>query len=160
MKYFNLSLLVSAVLATSAAMAGDGDWGADAKFKMMDRDSDGKVTSSEHTTSAKAMFTKMDADKDGKVTGSEMDASHAAMKEGHEGKSPHAAHEGKHDREMSSAQKIAMIDEDGDGAITAAEHAAGSQSMFKKMDGNGDGSLSKEECREGHKKMMTAADSE
>jgi hypothetical protein len=61
---------------------------------------------------------------------------------------------------VETAQKIAVIDADGDGVITAAEHQSGSQRMFARMDMNGDGSLSKEECREGHKKMMTATDGE
>lgn len=159
MKYFRISALASAVLAAGAASAGD-DWGADAKFKAMDADADGKVTMNEHTTGARSMFTRMDADKDGKVTATEMDASHSKMKDGQDRKAAHASHEGKEHGRMSSARHIAMIDTDGDGAITAAEHASGSQRMFKKMDANGDGSMSKDECREGHKKMMTAADTE
>jgi Ca2+-binding EF-hand superfamily protein len=164
-KSFKLSVLVSTVLAASAALAGGGEWSADAQFKMMDADADGKVTSSEHAAGAEAMFMKMDADKDGKVTAGEMDALHAAMKDqAHTAMKDQSkdstSHDGKHAREMSSEQKIAVIDTDGDGVITAAEHQSGSQRMFARMDGNGDGSLSKEECREGHKKMMTAADAE
>jgi Ca2+-binding EF-hand superfamily protein len=162
-KSFKLSVFVGTVLAASATLAGGGEW--DAQFKRMDADADGKVTSTEHAAGAKSMFMKMDADKDGKVTAGEMDASHAAMKDkAHTAMKDQSkdstSHAGKHVREMSSAQKIAVIDADSDGAITAAEHQSGSQRMFAKMDMSGDGSLSKEEFREGHKKMMTAADAE
>jgi Ca2+-binding EF-hand superfamily protein len=164
-KSFKLSLLVSTVLGASAALAGGSEWSADAQFKMMDADADGQVTSTEHAAGAQSMFMKMDADKDGKVSAGEMDASHAAMKDqAHTATKDQSkdstSHDSQHTREMSSEQKIAVIDADGDGVITAAEHQSGSQRMFAKMDRNGDGSLSKEECREGHKKMMTDADAE
>jgi Ca2+-binding EF-hand superfamily protein len=153
MKHRKLSLLVGAVLATGSALAGDGASSVDAQFKMMDANADGKITASEHATGAKSMFTKMDADKDGKITAGEMDASHGAMKD----KSKTGeGDDSQHAREMSSEQKISRIDTDGDGVITASEHASGSQMMFAKMDSNSDGSLSKEECREGHKRMMTS----
>jgi Ca2+-binding EF-hand superfamily protein len=155
MKAFKLPVFVSTVLAASVTLAGGGKW--DAQFTMMDADADGKVTSTEHAAGAKSMFTKMDADKDGKVSAGEMDASHAAMKDQSKDST---SHDGKHVREMSSAQKIAVIDADSDGVITAAEHQSGSQRMFARMDMSGDGSLSKEEFQEGHKKMMTAADAE
>ena len=73
---------------------------------------------------------KMDADKDGKVTAGEMDASHAAMKnKAHtvmkDQSKDSTSHDGKHVREMSSAQKMPVIDADSDGAITAGRASVG-----------------------------------
>lgn len=48
----------------------------------------------------------------------------------------------------------AMMDADGDGAISAAEHAAGAQKMFQMADANGDGSISADEMQAMHGRMM------
>ena len=56
---------------------------------------------------------------------------------------------------MKSADKIKAMDTDGDGKLSAAEHAAGAKEMFGKMDKSGDGNLSKTEMNEGHDKMMS-----
>lgn len=48
----------------------------------------------------------------------------------------------------------AMMDADGDGAISAAEHAAGAAKMFAKADANGDGSVSADEMKAMHAHMM------
>ena len=87
-------------------------------------------------------FYNHDADRNGKVTAAEMDAAMAAK-----GEKP-----GKYDK--TSAEKIQVIDQNGDGKLTVAEHDAGTEKMFAKMDTNGDGSLSKDECDEGQKLMQ------
>ena len=69
------------------------------------------------------MFVTMDANHDAKVTASEMDAAHKKVT-GRDA-SPN---------DLSSVEKIKAIDSDGDGVLTAAEHAAGSQKMFDAMD--------------------------
>ncbi|MEO8503588.1 MAG: EF-hand domain-containing protein [Acidobacteriota bacterium] len=123
----------------SATLAHD----AAAEFQSMDTNGDGKISADEHAAGAKKMFDAMDADHDGKVTAAEMDAAHAkrmGMKSSHS--------------EMSSADKIKVIDTDGDGVLTAAEHAAGARSMFDAMDTDKDGSLSKAELEAGHAKLM------
>ncbi|MET3930979.1 Ca2+-binding EF-hand superfamily protein [Lysobacter sp. OAE881] len=131
------------LLAPAAVMAGDD------KAKLMDTDGDGMVSSAEHAAGAKTMFTQMDANSDGKVTAAEMDAHHAAKMGGKSG-----------DRmKMSSADKIKKLDTDGDGAISAAEHDAGSAQMFTKMDTNGDGNLTAAEMKAGHDKEMRSAKS-
>ncbi|MBU8975187.1 MULTISPECIES: hypothetical protein [unclassified Lysobacter] len=128
-------LLGSLLLVPAAAMAGD-------KAKM-DTNGDGSVSAAEHAAGAKAMFTSMDANSDGNVTAAEMDVRHAAK----------AA--GKPDRmKMTSAEKIKTIDTNGDGQLSAAEHAAGSQAMFTKMDANGDGNLTAAEMKAGHEAAM------
>jgi hypothetical protein len=58
----------------------------------------------------------------------------------------------------SADAKIKKIDTDGDGTITAAEHEAGSRKMFDKMDKDHNGKLSAAEIQAGHDRMMTAED--
>ena len=48
----------------------------------------------------------------------------------------------------------AMMDSDGNGAISAAEHAAAAQKMFAKADANGDGSVGADEMKAMHQQMM------
>jgi Ca2+-binding EF-hand superfamily protein len=127
-----------ALLASPVAFAGND---AEKQFKKMDTNSDGQISRAEHAAGAKLMFTQCDANKDNAVTAAEMDAAVVA----------HGEKPAKHDK--SSAEKIKMIDQNGDGKLTAAEHEAGSDKMFAMMDKNSDGSLSKEECDEGHKSM-------
>lgn len=127
-----------ALVALPAAFAG-GD--SDKHFKMMDTNGDGKISRAEHAAGAKQMFLKCDANHDGVVTAAEMDAAAAAQ-----GEKP-----GKHDK--TSAEKIQMIDQNGDGQLTTAEHEAGTETLFAKMDKDGDGFLSKEECEDGQKMM-------
>ena len=55
---------------------------------------------------------------------------------------------------MSAAEKIKVINTNGDGILSAEEHAAGSESMFEKMDTNHDSALSVEEIDAGHLRMM------
>jgi hypothetical protein len=120
-----------ALCALPVAFAGpDGD----KHFKMMDANGDGKITRAEHAAAAKQMFTQCDANQDGTVTAAEMDTAMTAK-----GEKPGKG-------EISSAEKIKMIDQNGDGKLTAAEHATGTEQMFGKMDTNADGTLSKEEC--------------
>jgi Ca2+-binding EF-hand superfamily protein len=114
----------------------------DHMFQMMDSNGDGKLSSDEHAAGVRKMFDMMDANKDGKVTAAEMDAAHERM-----GKKAHTG-------EMSSTEKIRMMDTDNDGVLTADEHAAGAKMMFDKMDTNKDGFLSKSEMAAGHQKMM------
>jgi Ca2+-binding EF-hand superfamily protein len=148
-----------ASILCSVAVAGGGK---DDKLSMMDKNGDGKVTSTEHADGAKMMFTKMDSDKDGNVTAAEMDAAHASMK-GKDHAKDHATartdagptDEKMQDKKaydqtgtgksmpkmMSSAQKIAAMDTNNDSKLSAAEHAAGAKQMFTKMDADRDGSL-------------------
>jgi Ca2+-binding EF-hand superfamily protein len=127
-----------ALVALPAVFAG-GD--ADKHFKMMDTNGDGKVSRAEHAAFAKQMFLKCDANHDGIVTAAEMDASAVAQGE----------KTSKHDK--TSAEKIQMIDQNGDGQLTAAEHEAGTETLFAKMDKDGDGFLSKDECEDAQKMM-------
>jgi Ca2+-binding EF-hand superfamily protein len=137
-----VALTAGALLASHAMAAKPADE-TDKGFAMMDADKDGKISAAEHAAGAKAMFEKMDVDKDGKVTAAEMTARHKAVT-GHTAKKS----------DMSAAEKIKMVDSDGDGVLTADEHAKASESMFAKMDTDKDGFLSKQEVNAGHAAMM------
>jgi Ca2+-binding EF-hand superfamily protein len=134
-------LMLTCCLALAVLPAAFAGSDADKHFKMMDANGDGKISRAEHAAGAKEMFLKCDANHDGIVTATEMDASMAAQ-----GEKP-----GKHDK--TSAEKIQMIDQNGDGQLTAAEHAAGTETLFAKMDKDGDGFLSKDECDDAQKMM-------
>jgi Ca2+-binding EF-hand superfamily protein len=146
-----LILTVSGMVALGGLMlpetarANETKAGGPDMFQMMDTDRDGKISPAEHAAGSRMMFQKMDANHDGKVTAAEMDVFHAKMAVGQKA-TPMT---------MSSAEKIKAIDTNGDGALSAEEHAAGSKMMFDKMDTDKDGYLSKAELEAGHAKMMT-----
>ena len=167
----------TACILCGIALAGHDK---DDHMKMMDTNGDGKVTATEHANACKQMFTKMDANGDGHVTAAEMDAASPMMKSHKDHQDATAArNEDGHDKEnaadksydqnaqkqnnmrggrmMSSSEKIAVMDTNNDGQLTAEEHAAGAKKMFGKMDKDGDGTLTAQELREGHR-MMTASD--
>jgi Ca2+-binding EF-hand superfamily protein len=125
--------------------------GVDEEFKKMDANGDGKISADEHAAGAKMMFEKMDADHDGKVTVAEMDAAHAR------GDASHEKAEARGPERLSSAEKIKMMDTNGDGVLSADEHALGAKSMFDKMDTDHDGFLTKVELKAGHEKLMSKA---
>ena len=128
-----------ALVALPLARANNG--GAEAKFKAMDTDGDGRVSRAEHAAGARAMFEAMDTNHDGVVTADEMTAYKNSKGEANRAS------------EMSSSDKIKAVDEDGDGKLTAAEHEAKSTDMFTKMDTDGDGYLSLSEMTAGHEMM-------
>ena len=136
-------MVVTATLASVVFAAGSKSSTADAEFRAMDTNKDGKLSAEEHATASKKMFDMMDANRDGKVTAAEMTAAHQRIT-GKKAKKP----------DMSAAEKIKVIDTDGDGILTAEEHAAGSHSMFEKMDTDKDGFLTKDELAAGHAQML------
>lgn len=173
MKSFASKLVPVAIASILCGIALAGG-GKDDHMKMMDANGDGKVSATEHDAGAKKMFTKMDSNKDGRVTTAEMDAAHPMMKHDHDQQT--ARHEDGHDKEnvadkpadqstrthagkmMSSREKIAAMDTNNDGQLSAAEHATGAKKMFSKMDTDSDGTLTAQELREGHRTMTTASD--
>ena len=58
---------------------------------------------------------------------------------------------------MTSADKIAVIDTNQDGIVTAEEHAAGARVMFERMDVNHDGKVTAAEMDAAHKAMSANA---
>ncbi|MET0555733.1 MAG: hypothetical protein ABW221_22025 [Vicinamibacteria bacterium] len=140
-------LVVSAVLfagslAAHAYAANTKPVGGD-EARKMDTNADGKVSPEEHAAGAAKMFAAMDADRNGTVTAAEMTSAHERVTGG---KTTAGS--------MSSAEKIKVVDGDGDGALTAAEHAAGSRAMFERMDVDRDGFVTAAELAAGHAAML------
>jgi hypothetical protein len=103
-------------------------------FRDMDRDGNGVLTSAEHVNGTRAMFREMDADRDEVVTAEEMTAARLAIT----GQEPKPG-------EMSSEEKIAEIDRDRDGKLSAKEHAVGARIVFDRTDVDRNGTLSQAE---------------
>jgi hypothetical protein len=155
-----LTAAIATALATNAFAGGTEDHGklphsVATEMHMMDLDTDGRVSAAEHAAGAKRMFKTMDRNQDTRVTAAEMDAAHQTLQPG---KTRDGYADRKAKTEMSSTEKIKVVDTDHDVALTAQEHAAGSESMFSKMDLDRDGFLTLKEMEAGHTKMMTASD--
>jgi Ca2+-binding EF-hand superfamily protein len=140
-----LSLAVAGAAVSAAAGTAKTD-PVDHEMKMMDTNGDGKVSAEEHAAGAGRMFATIDANRDGRVTAAEMGAAHERV-------TGHKPAKG----EMGAAEKIKVIDTDGDGALTAEEHRAGSKKMFDLMDANKDGALTREEMSAGQAMKMQRA---
>jgi len=140
-----LGLAAFGMLATARAGADTPAGGSSGRdmFQRMDTNGDGKVSADEHAAGARRMFETMDANHDGRVTAREMDAAHEQVT-GQKAKRT----------DLSAADKIKAIDTDGDGAVSAEEHEAGSKIMFEKMDSDGDGSLTRSEMDAGHARLL------
>ena len=139
----SIVMLSALTLASQSLAAEPKSAAADAEFAKMDTNKDGKVSVDEHVAGAKQMFDTMDGNKDGKVTAAEMEAAHQRVTGRKATKS-----------DMTAADKIKVVDSDGDGILTGEEHAVGSRAMFEKMDADKDGLLTKEELAAGHARML------
>jgi Ca2+-binding EF-hand superfamily protein len=149
------AMTMAAAACTLMAAAAWANNDAGDKFKMMDANGDGMVSASEHAAAVTKMFSEMDANGDGNVTAAEMDAKHerkAAAKSNMTSNDAAMDHD-MHD--MKSADKIAKMDTNGDGVLSASEHASGAQAMFSEMDTDGNGSLSRQEMASGHAMMKS-----
>jgi Ca2+-binding EF-hand superfamily protein len=135
MKKLRICMVTLAFCGASSPAVANDDHGD--MMKTMDSNGDGAVSADEHAAGAKTMFDRMDANKDGVVTAQEMEKAHPQG-----------------DKKMSASDKIKTIDTNGDGQLSAAEHAAGSAAMFDKMDTDHNGSLSAGEWKAGHAPLM------
>ena len=140
--FSSVVLVGGAMLASLAFAAEPKSVKPDTEFMTMDADKDGKISADEHATASKKMFDTMDANRDGKVTAAEMDTAHKRVT----GKKAKKS-------DLSAADKIKVIDKDGDKILTVEEHAAGSRAKFAKMDTDKDGFLTKMELATGHASM-------
>jgi Ca2+-binding EF-hand superfamily protein len=130
MKRYLLMALLAAIPSVHGALAD---------FDAIDADGDGRISAAEHGAGAKKMFQAMDQDRDDRVTAAEMSAAQRAI-----------SGAGSTSRPMSSEEKIRVVDTNGDGILSAAEHENASREMFAKMDADKDGFLSREEWAAGH----------
>jgi hypothetical protein len=140
-------ILIALCFSSAAVLAADPKGQpALSEFDGVDANRDGRVSAAEHAAAAKKMFRAMDANRDGKVTAAEMDAAYSKVTGNKADQSG-----------MSGADKIRVVDRDGDGVLTASEHDAASKEMFRKMDADRDGYLSREEWTAGHAALMKKA---
>jgi hypothetical protein len=138
-----LWVVAAALLLVSASAADRTESAGQAEVRMMDRNKDGKLSAAESEAGAKATFLAMDADKDRTVTPAEM----AAHNQAKAADQPNAS-------DTFAAEKIRTIDANGDGALSAEEHAAGSRAVFAQMDKDADGNLTAAEIDAGHAAML------
>jgi len=145
---FLCSRIVLAMCFSSAAVLGAEPKTKPAlsEFEGVDADRDGRISAAEHAAAAKKMFRTMDGNRDGEVTAEEMDAAYTDLT----GKKAEAS-------DMNAAEKIKLVDRDGDGVLTASEHDAASKEVFRKMDADGDGYLSRQEWTAGHAALIRNA---
>jgi len=137
-------LLLPALLACTTAHAQTSAVSPAVHDEMhaMDTDQDGQLSATEHANGAKRMFDAADANGDDVLTAAEMHEAHPTKAEGDYGGL------------KSAAEKIAVIDTDKDGKLTAAEHASGAHAIFLRMDTNGDGLVSADEMQAGHDALL------
>lgn len=127
-----------------AAADADGDgkltldeMKAAAAARMAEHGKDGDM-SGRHADRMEKFFAAADKDGDGALTQDEMQGARENMK------TRMGNHEGKHgDR----GGRFGRIDTDGDGQVTKAEFAVGSEKMFERLDANGDGKIEPGEGR-------------
>jgi hypothetical protein len=144
---------IFALLALPAAFAGSGAHPAADKFAAMDTNGDGRLSLMEHGAGAHDLFLKSDTDRDGIVTAAELAVirNSRADTTAVETASPR----GNPQADLQAASdKIRVIDQDGDGKLTSAEHEAGAKHVFVQMDTDGDGSLTSEEFQQGHARLV------
>ena len=176
--------LVLTALPSAFAESKPGKSTGEGMFETSDTNKDGKVSRAEYLAGEKKMFAEMDANHDGTVNLSEITAAQATAKSGMVSDRPGTTDRtrtndqvgtneriGPNDRnvnldrtmktdrsgmnEMSPAAVLKMHDKNSDGQMSAAEHSAGCEDMFTKLDTNNDGSLSKEEIKAGDKPMKS-----
>ena len=141
-------ILIALCFSSAAVLAADPKGQpALSQFEGMDTNRDGRISAAEHAAAAKKMFRAMDANRDGNVSAAEMDAAYSKVTGNKADPSG-----------MSGADKIKAVDRDGDGVLTASEHDAASKEMFRKMDADRDGYLSREEWTAGHAALMNKAE--
>lgn len=149
----SLSLLLAApawAAQETHDMAGQG------LFDRADADHDGRLSKAEHAAAAQLMFDELDADHDGDASAAEMDAHHAAMHDRHLQRARHVEAGkdlGGERQPVDADDVIGSWDSNGDGRLSASEHAAAADAMFDRMDADHDGMLGRTEFDMGHAPM-------
>lgn len=127
-----LAVVLVAVSGAPVHAAAQAEGPTDARFTALDRDNNDVLSPDEYAAEARAAFDAMDIDHNRNVTVAEMDAA-----------DPQA------EGEMSSAQKIALSDENKDGILSLDEHQAAVEAQFEIVDVNADGSIDLGELKSG-----------
>jgi hypothetical protein len=124
-----LAVFIAAASGAPVHAAGQAET-TDARFTALDRDNNDMLSPGEYAAEARARFDAMDLDHNRNVTVAELDAADA-QSEG----------------EMSSAQKIALNDQNKDGILSIDEHQAAIEAQFKVIDANADDSIDLSELK-------------
>ncbi len=133
-----LTLMLAASAITSAASAQTAPATPRPPMRQ-DANHDGVATRAEAIAQADARFAQMDTDRDGRVSGGEMQAYRAAL----------------HDRMVASGRDVPVpppggrkhdgmgrrMDPNGDGSVTREEFEARALKRFDRMDANHDGAI-------------------
>lgn len=137
-KIFAAIFATAGILGATAVMArpGCGSLGPRMQFEEIDTDGNGEVSKAEMEAHKTARFTSADSDGDGKLSAEEMLA--MAMKRA----------------EMRTQMMIQRFDKDGDGALSESELPTPGRrgDMFKRMDADASGGISKDEFAVARKK--------
>ena len=134
-----LTLMLAASATASAASAQTAPVPAPRAPMRQDANRDGVTTRAEAIAQADARFAQMDTDRDGRVTGGEMRAYRAAL----------------HDRMVASGRDVPVpppgggkhdgmgrrMDPNGDGSVTREEFEARALKRFDRVDANHDGMI-------------------
>lgn len=128
-----LTAAIAALSGTPVHAAGQAvTTTTDARFTALDRDNNDLLSPGEYAAEARARFDALDIDHNRNITVAEMDAADAQA-----------------EGEMSSAQKIALHDENEDGILSVDEHQAEVEAQFEVIDANGDRSIDLGELKSG-----------
>lgn len=158
--------LLSVVLASSglAVAGGHGHAGGQKFMKFFDTNQDGTVTQEEFSIAAASRFTKMDSDKNGVVSADEF-RSYVRTRRSEHRQQRYQDMDANKDGQISKDEfllskrqraegKFARMDKNGDGLVSAEEHAScrfnkrghfGGRRIFQRLDANNDGSVTKAE---------------
>ena len=119
----------------------------DARFKALDADGDGKVGAEEFVARRKTAFADIDANKDGAVDKAEFDAAFEKFRSRFGGGRWKYAGRPWQWRKRKGYSMEQRLDLNRDGKVTRAEFDALGRMIFLRLDGDGDGAVTRKEMR-------------
>lgn len=135
-------------VAQNGAEAGAPKGGPGAMFKNADKNHDGKVTLEEARALSGEKFAAADANKDGQLEPEEMRALGARM-----GKGDRAGRGQGRGHGQGQGQGLKRLDKDGNGTISKEEAPPRLKDHFDEVDTNKDGQLDREELKAAREKL-------